>query len=44
MQSSGFNAFAINDERFQTDHLQAFSEISVNYQGTTADPRPVFRR
>jgi uncharacterized protein (DUF934 family) len=43
MRSSGFNAFDISDEGFQTDHLQAFSEISVNYQGTTADPRPVFR-
>jgi len=44
MQSSGFNAFDVSDEGFQADHLQAFSEISVNYQGTTADPRPVFRR
>jgi uncharacterized protein (DUF934 family) len=42
MQSSGFNAFDISDEGFHTDHLQAFSEISVNYQGTTADPRPAF--
>ena len=44
MQSSGFNAFDINDEGFDTAHLQAFAEISVNYQGTTADPRPIFRR
>ena len=44
MQSSGFTAFAINDEGFDTAHLQAFAEISVNYQGTTADPRPIFRR
>ena len=43
MQSSGFNAFDISNEGFQTDHLKAFSEISVNYQGTTNAPRPVFR-
>jgi uncharacterized protein (DUF934 family) len=42
MQSSGFNAFDISDEGFKIDHLQAFSEISVNYQGTTTAPRPVF--
>ena len=44
MQSSGFNAFLIPEQRFSSDDLTAFSEISVNYQGTTADPRPIFRR
>lgn len=44
MESCGFNAFEVGDEHFQPAHLQAFSEVSVNYQGTTADPRPVFRR
>lgn len=42
MHSSGFNAFDISDEGFRIDHLRAFSEISVNYQGTTVDSRPAF--
>jgi uncharacterized protein (DUF934 family) len=44
MQSSGFNAFLIPEQRFSSADLTAFSEISVNYQGTTEDPRPIFRR
>ncbi|SIS99667.1 DUF934 domain-containing protein [Neptunomonas antarctica] len=44
MQSSGFNAFVIPEERFSADDLGAFTEVSVNYQGTAADPRPLFRR
>ena len=44
MQSSGFNAFLIPEDRFSEDDLGAFSEVSVNYQGTVADPRPIFRR
>ena len=44
MQSSGFNAFLIPDERFLEDDLSVFDEISVNYQGTAVDPRPIFRR
>jgi uncharacterized protein (DUF934 family) len=44
MQSSGFNAFLIPEDRFSEDDLSAFTEVSVNYQGTAADPRPIFRR
>ena len=44
MQSSGFNAFLIPKERFSEDDLSAFTEVSVNYQGTAVDPRPIFRR
>lgn len=44
MQSSGFNAFLIPEDRFSEEDLNAFTEVSVNYQGTTADPRPIFRR
>ena len=44
MQSCGFNAFELNDENFSDDSLKAFEEITVNYQGTAADPRPIFRR
>lgn len=44
MQSSGFNAFLIPEDRFSAEDLSAFAEVSVNYQGTAADPRPIFRR
>lgn len=44
MQSSGFNAFLIPEDRFSEEDLSAFTEVSVNYQGTAADPRPIFRR
>lgn len=44
MESCGFNAFYISDERFSDIDFDVFEEISVNYQGTVADPRPVFRR
>ncbi len=44
MESSGFNAFQIPEARFSSDDLRAFTEISVNYQGTATDPRPIFRR
>lgn len=44
MESCGFNAFDISDEAFSDDTLKAFTEITVNYQGTAADPRPIFRR
>ncbi len=44
MHSSGFNAFLIPEDRFSEDDLGAFTEVSVNYQGTAADPRPIFRR
>jgi len=44
MESCGFNAFEVNGESFSDDTLKAFTEISVNYQGTAADPRPIFRR
>jgi uncharacterized protein (DUF934 family) len=44
MQSSGFNAFLIPEDRYSEEDLRAFTEVSVNYQGTTADPRPIFRR
>jgi uncharacterized protein (DUF934 family) len=44
MENCGFNAFDISDEAFSDDTLKAFTEITVNYQGTAADPRPIFRR
>ncbi|SFG65212.1 DUF934 domain-containing protein [Neptunomonas qingdaonensis] len=44
MQSCGFNAFLIPEDRFSEEDLSAFAEVSVNYQGTVADPRPIFRR
>ena len=44
MESSGFTAFLIPEDRYSAEDLSAFTEVSVNYQGTTADPRPIFRR
>lgn len=34
MQRSGFNAYQIADENYSADTINAFTEISVNYQST----------
>lgn len=40
----GFNAFDIPADRYSDDILSAFEEMSVHYQGSSDDPRPIFRR
>ncbi|MBR9884767.1 MAG: DUF934 domain-containing protein [Oceanospirillales bacterium] len=42
MERCGFNAFEFADEEFSDDFLKAFGEISVRYQGSSDDPRPVY--
>ena len=37
LESCGFDAFEIAEERFNPDDLQAFSEISVSYQAQAAE-------
>ena len=34
MQRSGFNAYQIADENYSAETINAFTEISVNYQST----------
>lgn len=44
MQRCGFTALQIPAHRYSAADLNVFSEISVDYQGSAADPRPLFRR
>jgi len=40
----GFDAFDIPADRYNDDIADAFKEISVTYQGSSDDPRPIYRR
>lgn len=40
----GFDAFQIPDDRYSDDILSALEEISVNYQGSADEPRPIYHR
>lgn len=42
LERCGFNAFEFADEVFSEEFLNAFGEISVRYQGSSDDPRPVY--
>lgn len=44
MHRCGFDAFDLRDGEDPVLCLQAFSEMSLTYQGATDDPRPLFRR
>ncbi|WP_136679921.1 DUF934 domain-containing protein [Neptunomonas sp. XY-337] len=44
MDSCGFTAYELSEDRFTPEDVAAFTEMSVNYQGSVADPRPIFRR
>lgn len=44
MERCGFDAYDIPAERFKPEIVEAFDEISVDYQGAADDPRPLFRR
>jgi uncharacterized protein (DUF934 family) len=41
-QRSGFNAFAVRDDKDIDDALQGLNTFSRPYQGTATDPRPLF--
>lgn len=40
----GFDSFAIRADRSLQDALDALNDFSVMYQGSTDEPRPLFRR
>ncbi len=44
MTRCGFDAFEIQDERFTGETCSVFGEITVHYQGSADDERPIFRR
>lgn len=44
MQRCGFDAFELKAGKDADGALEAFRELGVHYQGTTEDPRPLFRR
>jgi uncharacterized protein (DUF934 family) len=44
LASCGFNAFALRDGEDPQDALAAFGEFSEAYQGSVAQPLPLFRR
>ncbi|BBB25582.1 DUF934 domain-containing protein [Amphritea japonica] len=44
MERCGFDAFAIPADRYSADIANAFGEVSVHYQGSADDERPIFRQ
>ena len=42
MERCGINAFEFDDQSYSDDFLTAFDEISVRYQGSADDPRPIY--
>lgn len=44
MERVGFDAFELKEGKPLESALEAFSELPVAYQATSADPRPLYRR
>ena len=44
LERCGFDAFALRDDQDPDSARAAFDELSDAYQGTVAEPRPLFRR
>lgn len=44
MEQCGFDAFLLRDGEDPRQALEAFGDFSETYQGTVAQPRPLFRR
>lgn len=44
LERCGFNAVYLKDESFKPEHLNAYTEMSVRYQGAVDDPRPIYRQ
>lgn len=44
MQRCGFDAYELKAGKDTQGALEAFRELGVRYQGTAADPRPLYRR
>ena len=44
MHRVGFNAFAVRADKDIQDALKALKDFTVTYQGSVAEPRPLFKR
>ena len=44
LERCGFDAFVIPADRYSADMVNAFDEVSVHYQGSADDERPIFRQ
>ena len=44
LKRCGFNAFDIPEDRYSPELHQAFTEISVHYQGAADNAKPVYRQ
>ena len=44
LERTGFDAFALRDDQDPAAALASFAELSDAYQGTVAEPLPLFRR
>jgi uncharacterized protein (DUF934 family) len=44
MSRCGFDAFSLRFDQDADACLEAFKDFKTNYQGTVAEPAPLFRR
>ena len=44
MHRCGIDAYEIDEDRYSDDMLEAFQEITVQFQGAADDPRPMYRQ
>ena len=44
LERCGFDAVELDDELFRREHLEAYAEISVQYQGAVDQPLPIYRQ
>lgn len=44
LERCGFDAVELDDELFRREHLEAYTEISVQYQGAVDQPLPIYRQ
>ena len=44
LERCGFDAVELDDELFRREHLEAYTEISVQYQAAVDQPLPIYRQ
>ncbi len=44
LERCGFDAVELDDEHFRREFLEAYTEISVQYQGAVDQPLPIYRQ
>lgn len=44
LERCGFDAVELDDAHFKREHLEAYTEISVQYQGAVDQPLPIYRQ